>query len=173
MAFGAMSFLRDPEPARTALELVDVACGASPAEQRRLLRKYIADPLEVEIDSSGQDDDEPSALERAQAGLSPRSTRTNDGSDFTWTQAEVGVKLAELNAISPNCRLSLSNYDLHAASDGSQWLDGDLDYSASQPGDLHAERRRLRARFRQTGELMRLEWLQLGPIERHIPEARP
>jgi len=174
VALGVMLLFRDPEPARTALELVDVACGASPAEQRRLLKEHIADTLQVEIDHGGEDDDEPSALERARAGLSPRSARTDDdASEFTWTQAEVSQKLAELNALSPHCRLSLSNYSLHAASDGSEWLQGDLDYSASQPGDLHAERRRVRAQFRRSGDDVRLEHLLLGAVERRVPEARP
>jgi len=173
VALGATLLFRDPEPARTALELVDVACGASPAEQRRLLKEHVADALSIEIDQSGEDEDEPSVIERAQAGLSAGPARRNDDSEFTWTQTELSMKLAELNALSPNCRLSLSNYSLHAGSDGSEWLDGDLDYSASQPGDLHAERRRLRAQFRRNGDDVHLERLLLGAVERRVPEARP
>jgi hypothetical protein len=174
LAFGATLLFRDPEPARTALELVDVACGASPAAQRRLLEEHVADELRIEIDDSGEDEGEPSALDRVQAGLSLRSARTDDdASEFTWTQAELRQKLAELNALSPHCRLSLSNYSLHTAHDGSEWVHGELDYSASQPGDLHAERRRVRAQFRRSGDQVQLQRLLLGAVERRVPEARP
>ena len=172
VALGVLLLFRDPEPARTALELVDVACGASAGEQRRVLTEHVEGALEVEI--AGDGDGEPTELDRLRAGLSARPPRTQDGSsEFTWTQAEVAQKLAELNALSPHCRLSLHDYRLRAAEDGSQWLEGDLDFSASQLGDLHAERRHVRAQFRSSGGDVRLERLLLGPVERRVPEARP
>lgn len=174
MALAATVFFREPEPARTALELVDMACGASPAEQRRLLQEHIADALELAIDSSGSDEDEPTQLDRLQAGLSPRSARTeDDASELRWTRAELSLKLAELNALSPHCQLSLHDYSVHPGNDGTEWLEGDLDYSDSQAGDLHAERRRIRAQFRHTAGRVQLGRLLLGPVERRVPEARP
>ena len=174
VALAATVFFREPEPVRTALELVDVACGASPAEQRRLLEEHIADSLEVAIDPSGADEEEPTALDRLQAGLSARSGRAvDDASEVSWTPAELSSKLAELNALSPHCQLNLHDYSVHPGSDGTEWLEGDLDYSDSQPGDLHAERRRVRAQFRQNGDRVHLERLLLGKVERRVPEARP
>ena len=173
MAFAASIFFREPEPARIALELVDVACGASADERRRVLTEHVEGALQVEIDETG-DEDEPTWQERLQAGLSLRPAHTQDGSsEFTWTQAELAEKLVELNALSPHCRLSLHDYRLRAAEDGSEWLEGDLDFSASQLGDLHAERRRVHAKFRRSGDDLRLEHLRLGPVERRVPEARP
>ena len=48
-----------------------------------------------------------------------------------------------------------------------------LEYSDSQPSDLHGRRRSLRALFREVGGEQRLERLVLGPVERRLPEARP
>jgi hypothetical protein len=174
VAFGASIFFREPEPARIALELADVACGASAGEQRRVLAEHVEGTLEVEIDESGSDDGEPTEFDRLRAGLSADRARAKDGSsEFAWTQTELAMKLAELNALSPHCRLSLHDYSLHDGNDGSEWLDGDLDFSAAQLGDLHAERRRVRAQFRRSGSELRLERLLLGPVERRVPEARP
>ncbi|HKO92402.1 MAG TPA: hypothetical protein VJU61_14665 [Polyangiaceae bacterium] len=148
VAFGAALFFREPEPARTALELVDVACGASATERRRILTEHVEGALEVALDNTGN-------------------------SEFTWTQDEVVLQLAQLDALSPHCQLSLHDYSVRRDGDGSEWLEGDLDFSASQFGDLHAERRRVRAQFRRSGDQVRLARLLLGPVERRVPEARP
>jgi hypothetical protein len=173
VAFGASVLFREPELARIGLELVDAACGASPAERLRILKEHVGSTIQVEIERS-DDDTEPTELDRLQAGLSARRDRMQDGSiEFTWTQAELALQLVDLNAMHPNCQLGLRDYSVHPSSDGSEWLQGDLDFSASQAGDLHAERRRVRAQFRRSGDDLRLERLLLGPVERHVPEARP
>ncbi len=51
-------------------------------------------------------------------------------------------------------------------------LDAILISSESQPGDLHAEARRVTAEFEQS-DRWRLSALRLGPTSKHIPEARP
>lgn len=172
LALGLRLFFRDSEPARTALELVDVACGASPAERLRILTTHVEEPLQVEIDGSGVNDDEPTDIDRLQAGLSPRRARAKDASSaFTWTQAELALQLVELNTSSPSCRLSLHDYSFQPGIDGSEWLVGDLDFTASQSEDLPSERRRVHAKFRHSGDDVRLERLQLGPVERVAPDA--
>jgi len=148
-ALGTWFFVRTPEPARTGLELIAQVC-ARPATRLQALERHVADPLEV----SGAPGGEPEG-------------------ERSLSHAELAERLDELAALAPGCAFELEDWALRPAARGSVWLEGDLVYSDSQPSDLHARRRPLRALFREAGGVQRLERVVLGPFERHLPEARP
>jgi hypothetical protein len=148
-AVAAFFVFRTPEPARTALLLLDLLCERSP-ERSAAVARHLAEPLELTVPP----DD---ALE-AERQLS---------------HADVATELDRLARFFPRCSFSLDDWSIRDAAGGSAWLEGVLEYSESQPGDLHGQQRPLRALFREVGGEQRLERVLLGPVERRLPEARP
>lgn len=142
--------LRTPQPARTALALVASVCDdGSPRARELLLATYVAQPLTLELE-----DDE--------HGWSQRRSRRD----------ELHEQLAELRSWHPHCQLELEVTAVHEA-EGGELLEGELQFSASQAGDLHAERRSVVALFATVGGQHRLERVRLFAPERSLPEARP
>lgn len=148
-AVAAYFIFRTPEPARTGLDLIDLVCSRSP-ERAEALAKHVAEPLEL-IFPEGE-------VTEAERQLSRR---------------DVSAELARLDAFAPGCSFSLDEWSIRAGAPATSWIEGVLTYSHSQPGDLHGQRRPLRARFREAGGLQRLDRVVLGPVERRLPEARP
>jgi len=146
---GAYFFFRTPEPARTGLELVARVC-ARPAARSEVIERHVVDPLEL----SGAPGGEPSG-------------------EHSLSHAELAARLDELAALAPGCAFTLEDWAIRPGTRGAAWLEGELVYSDSQPSDLHARRRPVRALFREAGGVERLERVVLGPLERHLPEARP
>jgi hypothetical protein len=143
--------LRTPEPARTALSLASSLCGErSPREREHEIAEHVAEYLLVDIEDT-------------EAGwLSLR-----------YSRAELFEQLAQFDAARPRCQLQLDDWSIQSAADGSEWLSAELEFSESQAGDLHAERRSLRAQFRSDAARRRLERVRLSAPRRHLPEARP
>ncbi len=148
-AVAAYFIFRTPEPARTALDLIDLVCSRSP-ERAEALARHVAEPLEL-IFPEGE-------LPEAERQLSHR---------------DVAQELARLDAFAPGCSFRLDEWSIRAGGPRTEWLEGTLTYSSSQAGDLHGQRRPLRARFRELGEAQQLDRVVLGPVERRLPEARP
>lgn len=148
-ALAAYFIFRTPEPARTGLDLIDLVCSRS-SERAQAVAQHVADPLELSFPEG-----EVSEPERQ---LSRR---------------DVAEELARLDAFATGCSFSLDDWSIRAGTPPSAWLEGVLTYSQSQPGDLHGQRRPLRARFSERSGVQRLERVVLGPIERRLPEARP
>ena len=148
-ALGSFMLFRTPEPARTGLELVAVACG-SRAERAQWVGRHMAAPLAVNI-----------------AELS------DTGGEQSYSPEGILLELEQLNAAWPQCAFSLHDWAIQPAANGSAWLEGSLEYSESQPSDLHGRRRAVRALFRDVADTPRLERLRVGPVERREPEARP
>jgi hypothetical protein len=148
-AVAAYFVFRTPEPARTGLDLIDLVCSASPA-RAEAVAEHVAEPLELSFP-----EDEVSEPERK------------------LSRQDVAEELARLDAFAPGCSFSLDDWSIRAGTPPSAWLEGVLTYSHSQPGDLHGQRRSLRARFRERNGVEQLERVVLGPVERRLPEARP
>lgn len=148
-AVAAFFIFRTPEPARTGLWLIDLVCDRSP-ERAAAIAQHLADPLALELP--------PDDVMEAERQLS---------------QADVVRELDRLDRFLPRCSFGLDDWTIRDGSAGSAWLEGMLVYSESQPGDLHGQRRPLRALFREVGGEQRLERVRLGPVERRLPEARP
>lgn len=141
---------RTPEPARTALDLVTTVCSTrSPREREHELGVHVADPLLLQLE------------EIEEAG------------ELSYSRAAQLEQLEQLGGRRPDCGLQLDNWELGDAEEGSRWLTGELVFSDSGAIDLHAERRTVRAQFREFGGRWRLERLRLGAPQRHLPEARP
>lgn len=139
-----------PEPARTGLDLVAAVCEGDGRERAELIEAHVVATLEV-WSSDGVGDEQARTLERRQ----------------------LVAELLAFNAARPHCACSLEDWRTRPEDNGSQWLEGTLEYSDSQASDLHVQRRPLRALFRDVASQPRLERLVLGPIERRQPEARP
>ncbi|HTV22594.1 MAG TPA: hypothetical protein VMG12_28090 [Polyangiaceae bacterium] len=148
-AVAAFFVFRTPEPARTGLWLIDLVCERSP-ERAAAIAQHVADPLELTLP--------PDDVMESERQLS---------------RADVTTELARLDLFLPRCSFGLDDWSIRDGSGGSAWLEGVLEYSDSQPGDLHGRRRPMRALFREVGGEQRLERVWLGPIERRLPEARP
>jgi hypothetical protein len=148
-AVAAFFAFRTPEPALTGLTLVESVCGA-PAERMQLFGRHVADPLSVTF----------------------RDQPDMEG-ERSYSRAELRDEVARLVAAWPSCAFSLEDWRIGEQADGGEWLEGVLVYSASQPGDLHGQRRSLRALFRVRAGVQQLEQLIVGPRERRLPEARP
>jgi hypothetical protein len=148
-ALAAYVLFRTPEPARTGLELVAAVCG-SRQERAQSVERHVAVPLAVSI---------------------PDISET--GGERNYSPEELLLELEQLNGAWPRCELSLHDWTIRPAANGSAWLEGSLEYSDSQPSDLHGQRRSVRALFRGADDVPRLERLLVGPIERREPEARP
>lgn len=148
-AVAAFFAFRTPEPARTALLLLDRVCERSP-ERGAAIARHLAEPLELTFPP-----DEASQAERQ------------------LSHADVAIELDRLNRFFPSCSFRLDDWSISDAAGGAAWLEGTLEYSESQPSDLHGQRRPLRALFREVGGEQRLERVLLGPVERRLPEARP
>jgi hypothetical protein len=146
-ATAAYFFFRTPEPARTGLELIALVCERSP-ERAQAVARFVADPLAL-------------VLPEEEAG-----------GERTLSHTDIGAELERLDTFSRGCAFSLQDWSLRSGSGGT-WLEGTLEYSDSQPSDLHGQRRPLRALFRANGEGHRLSRVVLGPLERRLPEARP
>lgn len=149
-AVAAFYLFRTPEPARTGLELVRAVCG-SLEERRDVLERHVMEPLDVR------------ALEPTELLEAERE----------YSREELSGELATLNAAWPSCTFSLRDWSLRPHTAGAQWLDGTLEYSASEATDLHRQRREVRALFRDVDGQPRLERVILGELERNLPEARP
>jgi hypothetical protein len=148
-AVAAFFIFRTPEPARTGLELVALVCSRSP-ERAQALERHVREPLQLLVPPED-------ALE----------------GDAALSHAALAAELTRLDVFFPGCSFSLDQWEIRAGSPGTAWLEGTLEYSDSQPSDLHGQRRALRALFRDDHGLQRLERLVLGRVERHLPEARP
>lgn len=149
-AVAAFFLFRTPEPARTGLELIRAVCG-SPEERRGMLERHVMEPLDVR------------ALDPSEELEGERE----------YSREELSRELATLNAAWPACTFSLRDWTLRAHTGGAQWLEGTLEYSASEATDLHRQQRELRALFREADGQQRLERVILGELERNLPEARP
>ena len=145
---GAWFFFRTPEPARTGLELLARVCERS-AARTEAIERHVAESLELSVEGG--------ELEGEQS----------------LSRAQIGKRLDELATFAPGCAFELEDWAIRGGGPGRSWLEGDLVYSDSQPSDLHARRRPLRALFREVNGVERLERVVLGPFERHVPEARP
>jgi hypothetical protein len=148
-AVAAFVLFRTPEPARTGLSLVDLVCERTP-ERAAAIARHLAEPLELALP--------PDDALQAERQLS---------------HAEVATELDRLDRLFPRCSFSLDDWTIRDAAGGSAWLEGVLEYSESQPSDLHGRRRPLRALVREVAGEQRLERVLLGPVERRLPEARP
>jgi hypothetical protein len=148
-AVAAFFIFRTPEPARTGLMLVELICERSP-ERAAAVARHLAEPIELTFP--------PDDTLEAERQLS---------------HADVAAELGRLDRTLPRCSFSLDDWTIRDAASGSAWLEGVLEYSESQPFDLHGQRRPLRALFREVGGEQRLERVLLGPVERRVPEARP
>lgn len=163
-----------PEPARTALTLASALCEAAPREREQLIAAHVAPVLEIEDAEQGSD---------------VRS----------WSRAELSAKLREMEELRRGCEVSLRDWEIRTPTRGAAWVEGILEYSASQPSDLHAVRRKVRASFShepdrheaarrrrsaepgrsaeghpsEEGRTLQLTRVELGPVLRHEPEARP
>jgi len=146
-----LTVFRTPEPARTGLGLLELVCSERrPSERRRQLERGLRNELELELE-----------------------TDTGEVETRSYTEPELLDTLAEFNARHPRCEVSLHDWRIRDGAAGHSALEGELEYSESQVGDLHAERRSLRALFRVEPGGVRLERVRLGPVERRVPEARP
>jgi len=148
-AVAAFFIFRTPEPARTGLMLLDLVCERSP-ERADAVARHVADPLELTFP--------PDEVMEAERQLS---------------RNDVAAELERLDRFFPRCSFSLDDWTIRDSTAGAAWLEGVLEYSESQPGDLHGRRRAFRALFRELGGEQRLERVLLGPVERRLPEARP
>jgi hypothetical protein len=148
-AAAAFFIFRTPEPARTGLDLIALVCSRTP-ERAAAVQHHVAEPLELMFPPGD--------------ALEP---------EHTYTHAELAGELEQLDAYSPGCSYTLEDWAIREAQPGAAWLEGTLEFSDSQPSDLHGQRRPLRALFREVGGEQRLERVILGPIERRLPEARP
>lgn len=146
-AAAAYFFFRTPEPARTGLELVALVCERSPARAQAIARS-VAEPLSLSLPEE------------------------DSGEARTLTHADIGSELQRLDTYFPGCAFTLEDWSLRPGAGGT-WLEGALEYSDSQPGDLHGHRRPLRLFFREQGDAPQLTRVLLGPVERRLPEARP
>jgi hypothetical protein len=143
-----------PEPTRTALELAAAACDTTPSQQRQLLERHVAPDVEIEI---------------ADRGVEIKS------------RDELARRLGELRGMRGRgfrCQIELRDVTLEPASGGGAWLEATLQWSDSQPSDLHARPRPLRALFRESkgsegDAVQRLERARVGEAVRSEPEARP
>jgi hypothetical protein len=149
-AVGAFFAFRTPEPARTALDLAAVVCGGDVAEREELLARHVAGELVVRI-----------------------TDQEGEAEEHTYSQPQLAEQLLRLDATRPGCSFTLEDWRVRPRVGGTEWLEGTLAYSESQPGDLHAERRPFRALFGDVARQPRLISLLLGPVERRQPEARP
>jgi hypothetical protein len=147
-ALAAYFIFRTPEPARTGLELVARVCERSPA-RAEAVALHVADPFELVV----PEDDA--------------------GTERTLSHADLAAELARLDAFFPGCAFSLVEWSIRPGARGTAWLEGSLEYSDSQPSDLHGQRRPLRMLFREERGKQRLVRAVLGPVERRLPEARP
>jgi hypothetical protein len=142
--------LRTPEPARTAFALLAGVCNVrSPRTRELLLDSQVADRL----------------------------TLQSEEQDPAWSRRELSrgdllEQLQHFDRLHPSCQLELEVTAVHGA-EGAEWLEGKLQFSESQAGDLHAEGRSVRALFETVGGQRRLERLLLFAPERSLPEARP
>jgi hypothetical protein len=148
-ATAAFFVFRTPEPALTGLDLLALVCSPTP-ERAAAIEHHVAEPLELSFPPGDDLEAEP-----------------------TRTHAELIAALERLDAYFPGCSSTLEDWAIRAASPGAAWLEGTLEFSGSQPSDLHGQRRPLRALFREVGGEQRLQRVILGPIERRLPEARP
>ena len=97
-----------------------------------------------------------------------------DAEQSTFERAELIQRLLELRAAYPSCYLELLDLEVERGEQASlARLSGELEYSQSEASDLHAARRPFEALFRSTGKSYRLERVELGPLRRAPPEARP
>lgn len=144
-----------PEPASTALELAAAVCEAGPSQRKRIVERHVAPQLEVDTSERGAE---------------------------TFTREELTQALGELAAawsrMGRSCQLELRDFRVQPEAGGATRLEATLEMSDSQPSDLHARRRQVRALFRQWSPpdgdvLQRLERLSVGPPLRAEPEARP
>lgn len=155
-AVGTYYACKTPEPASTALELAAVICDAAPNPRKRMIERHVAPQLEVDTSERGAE---------------------------TFTREELTQALGELAAAwgrtGRSCQIELHDFRSESGSGGATWLEATLEMSDSQPSDLHARRRRVRALFRQWSApeggdvVQRLERLSVGPPLRAEPEARP
>jgi hypothetical protein len=148
-AIAAFFLFRTPEPARTGLELCALVCSRTP-ERAAALERHVAEPLELVVPPED-------ALE----------------GDRELSRTALAAELTRLDVFFPGCSFRLEDWTTRAGAPGTAWLEGTLEYSDSEPSDLHRQRRSLRALFREAGGVQRLERVVLGRVERNLPEARP
>jgi hypothetical protein len=141
---------RTPEPARTAFALVEGVCNVrSPRARDLLLDAYVAESPSVQVEDE----------------------------DHTWskrrlTRDELRAQLDQILVAHPRCQLELEVTGVRGP-EGSEWLEGELQFSESQAGDLHAEWRSVQVHFESVRGRRQLERVLLFAPERSLPEARP
>ena len=141
---------RTPEPARTAFALVEAVCNVRSARARDLLLDaYVAESPTLQL----EDDDH---------GWSKRRL----------TRDELREQLDQILLAHPRCQLELEVTGVRGP-EGSEWLTGELQFSESQAGDLHAEWRSVQVHFETVLGRRQLERVLLFAPERSLPEARP
>lgn len=97
-----------------------------------------------------------------------------DAEESTFDRAALIERLTELRAAYPSCYLDLLDIEVERGEQASlARLSGELEYSELEASDLHAARRPFEATFRSSGKSYRLERVELGPLRRAPPEARP
>ncbi|MET0409929.1 MAG: hypothetical protein ABW217_01470 [Polyangiaceae bacterium] len=148
-AVGALLLLlSESEPARTARGMAQAICPTpGDALGRDVLEQHLGGRIEVVV---------------------------ADAEQSTFERAELIERLVELRAAYPSCYLDLLQVEVSEGGQASLALvTGELEYSESEASDLHAARRLFEATFRSSGKSYRLERIELGPLRRTPPEARP
>lgn len=148
LAGALLIFLSESEPAPTARDIAQAICPTpGDALGRDMLERHLGGRVEVAVAG-----DEQSTFERA----------------------ALIERLIELRAAHPSCYLDLTDIEVAKGDEASLALvSGELEYSEAEASDLHAARRPFEATFRSTGKSYRLERIELGPLRRAPPEARP
>jgi hypothetical protein len=137
---------RTPEPARIALRLTAAFCEQTPGGLVELSARHLAPEVEVIVVGAAEE---------------------------RYPRMDLAARAGRFRARHPDCSLTLENWLMEPAANDAAWVVGTLMLSSSQPDDLHAERRSVRALFAPGGHSQRLLRLELGPAERSLPEARP
>jgi hypothetical protein len=148
-AVGALLLvLSESEPAPTARSIAQAICPTpGDALGRELLEQHLGARIDVVV---------------------------ADAEQSTFERAELIARLVDLRAAYPSCYLDLLDVEVDEAGQASlAHVTGELEYSESEASDLHAARRPFEATFRSSGKSYRLERIELGPLRRAPPEARP
>jgi hypothetical protein len=144
---GASAYLLlvTPEPGRTARRLAASLCDETPEGLALAAAPHLAEVIDLALD-----------------GAPTRATRADAlGMAMGWRRAHAG------------CSSSLTQLGLEPADGDAVWVAGTLVLSSSQPGDVHAELRSVRALFRPADKRPRLVRLVLSAPLQALPEARP
>jgi hypothetical protein len=152
-------------------------CAAAFACGVLLLLKGDGEPLATARDIAAAvcpDTDAPVAADVLRTDLAGEVELLVAGADSgSFTTMELVARAEELRFAYPRCTIAIVDARAAAPQQGSARLSGALEYSASEASDVHAQRRKFDAWFRESADGFVLERLRLGPQERPPPEARP